>query len=301
MITVGSDALIDLIVDAAGEVTSVVGGGALNTARSIARLGQPVSFLGGVSRDAFGQRIMRLLEADGVHYALGEPVGAPTTLAIAELDEHGAASYRFMLTNTSVDSMTAAMARARLPHDTTMLHIGTLGLVLQPTADALRAVVEDSPDDRLVMLDPNCRPSVLTDDTVFRRTLEAIWPRADVIKVSGDDLAFLTPGAATLQAAKALQRTSGAIVLLTDGPHAVHVLTAADHVELEVPSVPVADTVGAGDSLSGGFLVRWAQRGLTRADLADLPAVIDAVRFGIAVAGITCQRPGAEPPYLHEL
>lgn len=301
MITVGSDALIDVIVDAEGAVTSVVGGGALNTARSIARLGQPVSFLGGVSGDSFGRRIRRLLDADHVHYALGDPVAASTALAIAELDEAGSAHYRFMLVNTSVDAMTADMALAHAPSDTSMLHVGTLGLVLQPTADALRAVVDSSRDDCLVMMDPNCRPSVLTDDTVFRRTLDAILPRADVIKVSGDDVAFLYPDADLLDAAQALQSESGAVVLLTDGAAAVHVLTAGDHVSIDVPAVPVVDTVGAGDSFSGGFLVHWARHGLTRADLTNLPDVLDAVRLGVTVAGITCQRAGADPPYEHEV
>lgn len=301
MITVGSDALIDVIVDAQGQVTSVVGGGALNTARSIARLGQPVSFLGGVSADSFGRRIRRLLEADHVHYALVDPVSAPTTLAIAELDESGSAHYRFMLVNTSVDAMTTDMALAHLPSDTSILHVGTLGLVLQPTADALRAVVEASDDDRLVMIDPNCRPTVLDDDTVFRRTLDAILPRADVIKVSGDDLAFLYPGATMLAAAQTLQATSGAVVLLTDGASAVHVITSAEHVTIDVPMVPVADTVGAGDSFSGGFLVHWARHSFTRRDLAKLPDVLDAVRFGVAVAGVTCQRAGADPPFAHEV
>lgn len=301
MITVGSDALIDLIVDADGNVTSVVGGGALNTARSIARLGQPVSFLGGVSVDSFGRRIRRLLETDGVQYALSNSVSAPTTLAIAELDATGAATYRFMLVGTSVDAMTERMALAHVPADTSILHVGTLGLMLEPTASALRSVVEAAPDDRLVMVDPNCRPSVLSDDTVFRRTLAAIFPRADVIKVSGDDVAFLYPGMPVLDGAVELQRLSGALVLLTDGSASVHVLTESDHVSVDVPAVAVVDTVGAGDSFSGGFLVHWAQHGFSRQHLCELPDVLDAVGFGITVAGMTCQRPGADPPFLHEL
>jgi fructokinase len=65
---------------------------------------------------------------------------------------------------------------------------------------------------------------------------------------------------------------------------------------LEVPTVPVVDTVGAGDSFSGGFLAYWLTAGHGRAELARLDAVVDAARYGIAVAGITCQRPGADPP-----
>lgn len=301
MITVAGEALIDIIVDPNGDVTSVVGGAPLNTARTIARLGVSASFLGGVSQDAFGGRIMRLLEADGVQYSLGSRVEAPTTLAIAQLDPHGAATYRFLLEGTSAGAVTPQLAQQHVGDDCSILHVGTLGLVLQPLADAMRAVVTASPADRLVMIDPNCRPSVMGDSPVFRNTFEAVLPRADVIKVSGDDLDFLYPDRSHLEAARLLRRASDGVVLLTDGAKAVHVLVGDDELVLDVPRVPVVDTVGAGDSFSGGFLAHWVRGGRSRSDLSDLVTVAEAARFGIAVAGITCQRPGADPPRLSEM
>ena len=301
MITVVGEALIDIIVDPAGNVTSVVGGAPLNTARTIARLGIPATFLGGVSTDAFGERIMRLLEADGVGYALRQQVEVPTTLAIAQIDAHGAATYRFMMEGTSAAAVTVEAALSHVGPDCSALHVGTLGLVLQPLADATRAIVEASPEDRLVMVDPNCRPSVMASSDVFNRTLAAVLARADIVKVSGDDLAFIHPDLDVLVAATRLQRESGAVVLFTDGAKSVHVITASDDVILEVPRVTVVDTVGAGDSFSGGFLAQWSRRGLGRSDVANLDEILSAARFGISVAGITCQRPGADPPHVQEI
>lgn len=301
MITVAGEALIDIIVDPAGNVTSVVGGAPLNTARTIARLGVPSTFLGGVSTDAFGGRIMRLLEADGVGYALGDQVDAPTTLAIAQIDAHGAATYRFMMEGTSAAAVTPELALAHVGPDVSILHVGTLALVLQPLADAMRAIVAAAPDERIVMVDPNCRPSVMTSSDVFDSTLNAVLERADIVKVSGDDLAFIYPELDLIAGATKLQRESGAVVLFTDGAKSVHVLTEHEDVILEVPRVQVVDTVGAGDSFSGGFLAQWAMRGLTRSDLANLDEVLSAARFGINVAGITCQRPGADPPHIQEI
>ena len=301
VVTVVGEALIDIIVDPAGNVTSVVGGAPLNTARTIARLGVPATFLGGVSTDAFGARIMRLLQADGVGYALGEQVDEPTTLAIAQIDADGAATYRFMMEGTSAAAVTPQAALSHVGPQCSALHVGTLGLVLQPLADATAAVVAVSPADRLVMVDPNCRPSVMTSSDVFDRTLRAVLERADVVKVSGDDLAFIYPSMEVHDAAVRLQRESGAVVLFTDGAKSVHVLTESDDVILEVPRVVVVDTVGAGDSFSGGFLAQWQSRGLGRADVANLDAVLSAARFGIAVAAITCQRPGADPPNVQEM
>lgn len=65
--------------------------------RTVARLGEPASFLSGVSTDAFGERIVRMLTSDGVHLALAGRVSEPTTLAIAQLAVTGVATYRFLL------------------------------------------------------------------------------------------------------------------------------------------------------------------------------------------------------------
>jgi len=296
MITVVGEALVDIIVDPDGNVTSVVGGGPLNTARTLARLGLPVSFLGGVSTDAFGGRIMRLLEQDGVSYALGDRVPEPTTLAIASIDESGAASYRFMLDGTSATAVTPERALASVGEDCRAVHVGTLGLVLQPLADASAAVVQAAGPDQLVMVDPNCRPSVMTSGNPFARILSEVLGRADVVKVSGDDLQVIFPGMDPVQAAVRLQQVNGAVVLFTDGAQAVHIVTTEGIEVVPVPKVPVADTVGAGDSFSGGFLAHWLQAGRGRGDLGDHGAVVAATEYGIAVAALTCQRPGADPP-----
>ncbi len=63
----------------------------------------------------------------------------------------------------------------------------------------------------------------------------------------------------------------------------------------------VVDTVGAGDSFSGGFLAAWLDAGRTRADLQNIDAIVEAAKFGIRVAGLTCQRAGAEPPFPADL
>jgi fructokinase len=291
------EALIDIIVSADGEVTAAaIGGAPLNTARTLARLDVPVSFLGGVSTDAFGRRIMRMLHADGVGYALGEPMNAPTTLAIAELDEHGAASYRFVFDGTSATLVTPREAIAAVQSDCTVLHVGTLALVLEPLSTATRAVVDAALASQIVMVDPNCRPAVMTGSPVFESTLTAVLSRADVVKVSGDDLAFLYPGERPSTAAEQIHMRTGATVLFTDGAHSVEVICRGGKQVLPVPEVPVVDTVGAGDSFSGGFLAYWTRQGWGREELHELDKVVEAAEFGIKVAGITCQRAGADPP-----
>jgi len=90
-------------------------------------------------------------------------------------------------------------------------------------------------------------------------------------------------------------------VLFTDGAASVRALTARWEVELPVPPVDVVDTVGAGDAFGGAFIAFWQREGLGRDDLTEQASVRAGIRQAIAVAGITCQRAGANPPRLSEI
>src|SRR5690349_3561985 len=94
-IVVGGEALIDLVPHAAGELRAHAGGGPYNTARTLGRLEQDVHYLGCISDDAFGRQLRGHLVEDGVSLDTAIETRLPTTLALAELDAHGAATYRF--------------------------------------------------------------------------------------------------------------------------------------------------------------------------------------------------------------
>ena len=231
-----------------------------------------------------------------------EALDLPTTLALAELDEGGAATYRFYFDRTSAPAVTDADAHGAVTAATTVLHVGTLGLVLEPMASSLEQLVADVGDDVLVFVDPNCRPKVIDDAPTYRARLHRVLARADVVKVSGDDLDFLAPGVDGLRACRDLLALGPQVVLFTDGAETVHVLErGGESFSVAVPSVPVVDTVGAGDSFGGGFLATWVDAGLGRTDLGDRAALRTAVERAVVVAGITCTRAGAEPPRLTDL
>lgn len=295
------EALIDIIVSPRGEIDSVVGGGPVNTARTIARLGSEASFLGGISRDALGKRVRRVLHSDGVNCAIEQDCAAPTTLAIASLDEHGAASYQFLIQGTSSLSVTPEIALKAVNPTAVAVHIGTLAFIFEPLSRATRAVIEAMGEDQLLMIDPNARPSAMDDPTEFWESFNTSLDRADVIKVSGDDLEYMFPSLSNIDAAKSIHDQSGAVVLFTDGPQRLHVFVEGAQFQCDVPKVEVVDTVGAGDSFSGGLLSYWDAHNWTRRDTQDVKKVRAAVQFGIKVAAITCQRAGATPPFTHEL
>jgi fructokinase len=141
-ILVGGEALYDLVARADGSLSGHPGGGPFNTARTIGRLRRPVAYLGRLSTDRLGATHERMLREDGVDLTTTQRTDDPTTLALASLDADGAASYSFYVAGTAAPGLTAAAALASLPPEVAALHVGTLGLVLEPLAAALEAVVE---------------------------------------------------------------------------------------------------------------------------------------------------------------
>ena len=296
VIVVGGEALVDVVIDRSGSVVATLGGGPFNTARTIGRLGCPVQFLGALARDRFGSMLHRRLLDERVDDSLVEFTDLPTTLAAAELDDSGSASYHFYFAETASPSLTTA----RVPADLTLLHIGTLGIVLEPMASTLERLVEQVSDDVLVMLDPNCRPRVIADRTEYVQRLSTMVRRADVVKVSTDDLDFLSPGQPDA-GVDLLLRAGASVVLHTAGGDAVRVCTGGERIVVPVPSVAVNDTIGAGDAFGGAFAAWWTLAGLGRHDLRDRDAVVAAAAAAAEVAAINCTRVGAEPPWAAEL
>ena len=300
-VVVTGEALIDLVLAPDGGLTGHPGGGPYNVARTIGRLEQPVAYLGRISTDGLGARLRRELAADGV--ALGSAVATdePTTLALAEVGEGGGARYRFYTDGTSAPGLTVEEAAGALPERVGTFYLGTLGLVLEPIASTLEALLGRVGDETLVALDPNCRPSAIRDPAAYRGRLERLLRRADVVKVSEEDLAWLEPDRTPVAAARRLLGHERAVALVTRGGDGAVVVTAEAAKDVSAPAVAVVDTIGAGDAFMGGFLARWRARGLGRADLARVDAVQHAAAYACVVAAVTCSRAGADPPRLAEL
>jgi fructokinase len=301
MIVVAGEALIDRIVQADGSVVDVPGGGPFNTARTIARLGLPVAFLGCISMDRHGQLLRQVLEADGVDMSLVSITDAPTTMAIAHLDVRGSATYQFETAGTSASQLDPGAAHAALATSPDALHVGTLGLVLEPIATTLADAVAAAAPGTLVMVDPNVRPSTIEDGAAYRDRLSGVLRRADVVKASREDLAWLWPDHSIEAGAERLVESGARVAIVTDGDRRVVCRGAQIAIDLPVPRVAVVDTVGAGDAFGGGFLARWTELGLGRDGLADEVALRDAIGLAIEVASQTCMRRGADPPRRSEL
>jgi fructokinase len=297
MITVIGEALVDLVIQPDGTVDAKLGGAPFNTARTCGRLGAPVRFVGAISVDRFGTMLADQLVADGVDTSALVRVDVPTTLAAAELDDAGAATYRFYIAGTSAPMLATVPPAAAGD----VVFTGGLGLVLEPMGGAVEAALHDRVAGTLVMVDMNCRPLVVADRDAYLARVERVTTCADIVKVSDDDLAFLSPGADAMDAACAMLDRGVSAVLLTRGGDGAHVLTADRETSVPVGSVEVVDTIGAGDSFGAGFLSWWVASGLGRDDASDHDSLVDAVRAATQVAGVVVGRRGADPPWRSDL
>jgi len=303
VILVAGEALFDLVPDARGDsLAAHPGGGPFNAARTIGRLEQPVAYLGRLSRDRFGARLRELLQEDAVSLDAVVETDEPTTLALADVDDSGVARYRFYTEGTSAAGLSPGAALAALPDEVAIVHAGTLGLVLEPTATAIGAALEQlAGGSTLVALDPNCRPAVIPDAAAYRARMRDLLASCHVVKVSEEDLEFLEPGRPAVEAVRALLADGPTVGLLTRGPSGAVVVTRTAEVAVPSPPTKVVDTIGAGDAFGGGFLAWWHGHGLGRDDLAKIDPAVEATRFACLVAARTCARPGASPPRLSEL
>jgi fructokinase len=300
VILVAGEALYDLVLQGDGDhLHGHPGGGPFNTARTIGRLEQPVAYLGRMSEDRFGEHMMELLGEDGVDLGPVVRTSEPTTLALAEVDDDGVARYRFYERGTSASGLTVDDALAAVPDGVQILHVGTLGLTLEPVAAAVEAVVERLADRALIAVDPNIRPWVIGDG--YRERLDRVLAHSHVVKVSQEDLDWLCPDVPHVEAIRSLLDRGPTLGLLTRGPNGALVVTRTAEVAVPAPRAKVVDTIGAGDAFGGGFLAWWSERGLTRDDVGTIDLAVEATAFACLVAARTCSRPGASPPYRSEL
>ena len=300
-ILVAGEALIDLVPAPGNVLSAHPGGGPYNVARTAARLGAPVAFLGRLSTDRFGRLLARELADDGVDLDAIVRTEDPTTLALAEFDGDGSARYRFYADGTSAAELTTRDTLRVAPERFSALHIGTLGLVIEPMSTAIEALVRSAPASMLVMVDPNCRPAAIADRAGYRRRVLRVLARADVVKVSDEDLEYLYPGRTPERAADALLAEGPGLVLITRHARGAVVVTSAGATAVPSRPVTVIDTVGAGDAFGGAFLAWWRNGGLGRGDLGRADEVLEATRFACSVAATVCERAGAVPPTRDEM
>jgi fructokinase len=288
------ESLIDVVRRPDGTVVEHAGGSAANTAVALARLGRPVQFWTAYGDDAHGAVLARHLNQVAVG-VVGDPHSVErTATAVATIAADGSASYTF-----DIDWRLGEAP----PLEPVVVHTCSIGAVLEPGASAVRRQLETLRPRATVSYDVNVRPAVTGVGADVVRAVEAVAAVADLVKASDEDLDLLYPGEPVEQVVERLLGLGPAAVVVTRGRRGAVWFGGGLRVEVPVVEAEVVDTIGAGDTFGAAAidalwdLDRLGGR-LTGLDAGDVEYVL---RQAARAAAITVSRPGADPPYRHEL
>ena len=278
------------------------GGSVYNVAIALGRLGQDVGYLGGLSQDFFGDMLCKELANSNVDISLSIKSQQSTTLAFVRFD-NGQAEYVF-LDEGSAGRMLDENHMPDLPARVKSLHFGSISLINDPAASAFERLAFCEKGRRVISIDPNIRPSLVSDKKSYRARLNRIFSIASIIKISDEDLEWLNPDMAHEDCASGWLGNGVDLVVITKGADGATAYTSDFFVEQAAESVEVVDTVGAGDTFMAGLLTSLGDSGVLSSDklkTVDRKTLLDALLFARRAAAVTVCRKGANPPWKHEL
>ncbi len=295
------EALVDVVVLPDGTTTAYPGGSAANVAVALARLDRPAWFSTCFADDAFGRLIGTQLERAGVRLASDPAAADRTSSAQATIGTDGAASYVFDLV---WELNPLALADGVEP---VAVHTSSIGAVLQPGADDVRDLVERLRSSATISYDVNARPGVTGTGPDVVERVEALAALGDVVKASDEDLEALWPHQDLVVSARHLLSFGPAVVVVTRGGEGALWVSRQGSGEIASVPVEVADNIGAGDTFGAALIDGLWERDLLGAGRRDALHALGADTWGAVlswaarVAAVTVSRPGADPPYRHEL
>lgn len=299
MILCCGEAVIDMI-PRQGEANvheACPGGAALNSAVALARLGEPVGVLAGLSLDPFGQFLEAHLRSNAVELTYLVRSSRPSTLAFAHLGESGA-QYSFYDIGSS-GRMLQEEDLSKPGADVKALLFGGISLAVEPCGASFESYAESLGADCIVMMDANIRPALIEDEVAYRERLHRLFALADIVKLSEEDLEWLGGDVLTQLIAQT------PLTLLTRGEQgATAWRREGEGFHVPVAHAEVADTVGAGDTFNAAFLSELRARGaLQKEALKEISETTlqECLTFACKAARISVTRTGADSPWRSEL
>lgn len=306
MILCCGEALIDMLPRETTEGEEAFapypGGAVFNTAIALGRLTSKPGFLCGLSRDPFGLMLERSLQEADVDPSLSPRSDRPTTLAFVRLSE-GQASYQFYDQSTALSEMRTEDI-PKIPDTVDALFFGGISLVGEPCGASFEALMLDHAAKTVCMIDPNIRPSFVTDRDRYVARIVKMMAAADIVKLSDEDLMWLEGAGDIAERARGILDRGAKLVVITRGAEGATGYTKDHEIAVPAEKVAIVDTVGAGDTFNAGVLFALQKDGcLTKDGIAGISAdqLRRALATGARCAAVTVSRAGANPPWAHEL
>lgn len=304
--------LIDFVPQQKGcslrEVTHfarVAGGAPANVALAVSRLGGDSGMISQVGTDAFGDHIIEVLAAGGVDTRyIFRTEKAGTGLAFVSLDADGNREFSFYRNPCADLFLSPEQITGEMFAGAGALHFCSVDLVDWPVkqahAQAIRLARENG---LLISFDPNVRLPLWESAAACQAAIREFLPLADLVKLSDNEVAFVTGVADEAEAAAKLLDGGCRMVLVTRGPDGAAVYTKKVTAQAAAQPGQIADTTGAGDSFAGSFLYQLMADGVTRDTLGEVDARTLAryLAFSARCAAFTCGRQGAVMPTYEDL
>ena len=304
MIAVGGENLIDLVsMSSEGGLpvyTAYPGGSPFNVAMAAGTQGGAACYLTPISSDHLGDLLAAKLTECGVHLAGGRS-DKPTSLAVVSVQD-GIPSYGFYRQDTAERQVSPAHLDKVSPEEATIFHLGSAALIDGADARAWeKAFTKWSATGKLTSLDPNIRPSLVSDAGPYRTRVRQMCGVADIIKMSDEDLLWLYPEHDFEAACLACFADSkAAMTVITKGADGVVAKSGAQMISLPAfPARQFVDTVGAGDTFMASLLVWMLEQGVTRRkDIENLiqNQLENALKRAAIAAALNCEKQGCQPP-----
>ena len=213
----------------------------------------------------------------------------------------GLSSAGWAVQGTSAPNLTLEMLPVQLPPEVNALHVGTLGLVLEPMASTLVELVRRERDGRLIMLDPNVRVGII-DEAEYRDRMLTLVSESTIVKASNTDLAWLYPDGDYKIAVDQILGSGVKLAVVTLGAIGAFAGHRDLRVRVPAPPVDVVDTIGAGDAFGAALLAWLYDHAAIRPDLSLEPEELNAaLAYARLAASLTCARAGADPPTKAEM
>jgi fructokinase len=318
------EALIDMVPVASEnsrnnekkEISSVYlpcpGGSPYNTAIAVGRLGVPISFLGRLSQDFFGQMLVNRLEENNVNTEMIVRSTEHSSLAFVKLEKGKEPEYIFYTQGTADRSFSYADIPQNFNKKPSCIFFGSISMTMEPIASAIEQFIinqSTSLNGPVISLDPNVRSFMIGDHAAYVKRFEKWVAASNIVKISVADFDFIYPGLGLQKSLEKILQMGPSLVVTTlgsDGAKALLRSSNGDIVEVNAPvfQVKVIDTIGAGDTFHGGLLSKLFLMGkMNKAGIAGLSAIElkEALVFANKAASLVCSKRGAEPPTMAEM
>ena len=184
------------------------------------------------------------------------------------------------------------------------MHVGSVGAFRAPGSTAVREILQRLPASTLVSFDPNIRPSLIPDSRRARDLVASYAARADLVKLSDEDAAWLFPGFAEEDVLDWFLDHGVSVAALTRGSAGSLLRSRFARVEVAARPTTVVDTIGAGDAYMSGLIAAVLEPGAGRDGLRTNAHAVCLERWGqvaSTAAALTVARAGAAPPDRAEL